>query len=153
MPSQALHLVSLLLFWLYRGKKFKHIEINLSLQVYFHFFPKTQREVFHGSKTGPYSSLRETSIFVTLTTKVASKRWVTEHPVSLLSISKRNWKYIKPAKNGCSIVIPCVQTHWFEVEDAVTKKVHPKGQGHVENLCFYFIIPIDYPTKDFIMSG
>lgn len=99
------------------------------------------------------------SIFVTLTTKVASNCWVTEqHLVPLLSISKRNSKNTSNLrKNGSSTLILCVQTHWCQLEDAVSKRQHPRRWEHVKNwiLLGFFSFnhcPVDNPSKDSIVS-
>lgn len=103
--------------------------------------------------------LSETSIFVTLATKVASNRWVTEqHLVPLLSICKTNSKNTSNLrKNGSSTAILCVQTHQCQLEDAVSKKQHPRRREHVKNwIVFLFFLfhrcPVDNPSKDSILS-
>lgn len=129
-------------------RKFKHIGVNLSLQICFlFFFAQRHREVFPGLQTGPYLSLRETSIFVTLATKVGSSRWVTEqHPDSLLFLPL---KIHQTCKKWLQYSHPLFSDSLVSSGGCCVKERTSQRAGNVENFFFISSLSRRLPHKRF----
>lgn len=132
-------------------RKFKHIGVNLSLQICFLFFLPKDTEKFFLDCRPDLICLWEKRLYLSLWPPRLDPADGSLSSTPIPSYSSL-WKYIKPAKNGYSTVILCFRTHWCQVEDAVSKKEHLRGQEMWRTSFLFHRCPVDYPTKDSNMS-